>query len=169
MISIDFVENQYKNTGFDYNLMKANISQQCCCLCGQKQFAISKFKDQAAEKRLDKKATIKFKDWAANIYSTFIAQKFGQLIEHNMRNIFLQKIMQKSRQGDQLQNSFCFLKKLYIRSKQVVSTYVFTLFRMGGEGQKAPSTSFSPATSASVGISPENFLSFSFNPFVTPL
>ena len=35
-------------------------------------------------------------------------------------------------------------------------------------GQKAPSpTRFSSVTSASVGISPKNFLTFSFNPFVT--
>ena len=34
-----------------------------------------------------------------------------------------------------------------------------------GEGQKAPPTSFSPVTSTNVRISPENFLTFSFNPF----
>ena len=34
-------------------------------------------------------------------------------------------------------------------------------------GQKGPSTSFSPVTSTNVGISPQNFLTFSFNPFVT--
>ena len=37
-----------------------------------------------------------------------------------------------------------------------------TLFRMGGK--KAPS-SFSPVTSTNVGISSQNFLTFSFNPF----
>ena len=31
--------------------------------------------------------------------------------------------------------------------------------------KKAPPTSFSPATSTNVGISPQNFLTFSFNPF----
>ena len=35
---------------------------------------------------------------------------------------------------------------------------------MGG-GQKGPSTSFSPVTSTNVGIRPQNFLTFSFNPF----
>ena len=34
-----------------------------------------------------------------------------------------------------------------------------------GEGQKAPPTSFSPVTSTNVRISPQNFLTFSFNPF----
>ena len=34
-------------------------------------------------------------------------------------------------------------------------------------GKKAPSTSFSPVTSTNVGISPQNFLTFSFNPFST--
>ena len=37
----------------------------------------------------------------------------------------------------------------------------------GCRGKKAPPTSFSPATSTNVGISPENFMTFSFNPFVT--
>ena len=35
----------------------------------------------------------------------------------------------------------------------------------GGGGKKAPPTSFSPATSTNVEISPQNFLTFSFNPF----
>ena len=34
-------------------------------------------------------------------------------------------------------------------------------------GQKAPPTSFSPATSTNVGISPQNFLTFIFNRFAT--
>ena len=40
----------------------------------------------------------------------------------------------------------------------------------GGEDlkrPKAPLTSFSPVTSTNVGISPQNFLNFSFNPFTT--
>ena len=45
---------------------------------------------------------------------------------------------------------------------------ILTLFRMGlGGGQKGPSTSVSPETSTNVGISSQNFLAFSFNPFVT--
>ena len=39
-----------------------------------------------------------------------------------------------------------------------------TLFRMAG-AKKAPTTSFSPVTFTNVGISPQNFLTFSFNPF----
>ena len=34
-------------------------------------------------------------------------------------------------------------------------------------GQKGPPTIFSPVTSTNVGISPQNFLTFSFNPFVS--
>ena len=34
-------------------------------------------------------------------------------------------------------------------------------------GQKSPPTSFSPVTSTNVGISPQIFLNFSFNPFAT--
>ena len=37
--------------------------------------------------------------------------KFGQLIEYNVINIFLQKM----RQGDYFYTSFCFLKKLYMK------------------------------------------------------
>ena len=39
-----------------------------------------------------------------------------------------------------------------------------TLFRMEGS-KKAPPTSFSPVTSTNVGISSQNFLTFSFNPY----
>ena len=39
---------------------------------------------------------------------------------------------------------------------------------MGGE-QKRPRTSFSPVTSTNVGVIPQNFLTFSFNPFTTML
>ena len=35
----------------------------------------------------------------------------------------------------------------------------------GGGGQKDPPTSFSPVTYTNVGIRPQNFLTFSFNPF----
>ena len=42
---------------------------------------------------------------------------------------------------------------------------------MGGGGQKGPPTSFSSVTSTNVGISPQNFLTFSlsFNLFTTLL
>ena len=42
---------------------------------------------------------------------------------------------------------------------------LLTLFRMGG--QKNPPTSFSPVTPTNVEISPQKFLTFSFNPFAT--
>ena len=50
----------------------------------------------------------------------------------------------------------------------VVNTVlILTLFRMG-EGQKAPLPyQFVPVTSTNVGISPQNFLTFSFNPIPT--
>ena len=37
----------------------------------------------------------------------------------------------------------------------------------GGGGKKAPPTSVSPETSTKVGFGPQNFLTFSFNPFTT--
>ena len=49
---------------------------------------------------------------------------------------------------------------------------MLTLFRLSGEGGDGggagkPPTSFSSVTSANVGISPPNFLNFSFNSFAT--
>ena len=38
-----------------------------------------------------------------------------------------------------------------------------------GGGQNSPPSSFSPATSISVEISPKKFLTLSLNPFATPL
>ena len=44
----------------------------------------------------------------------------------------------------------------------------FTTIQDGeGGGKKFPPTSFSPVTSINVGISPQNFLTFSLNPFST--
>ena len=37
----------------------------------------------------------------------------------------------------------------------------------GGVGQKGPPTSFTPVTFTNVGFGPQNFMTFSFNPFVT--
>ena len=36
-----------------------------------------------------------------------------------------------------------------------------------GGGQKGPPASFSPVTSTNIGFGPQNFLTFSFNPFAT--
>ena len=41
--------------------------------------------------------------------------KFGHLIERNKREIFLQKIIEKMRQGNWFQTSFYFSKKLSMR------------------------------------------------------
>ena len=52
----------------------------------------------------------------------------------------------------------------------VMPIYCLTLFRRGGRGRgskKATPTSFSPVTSINVALSPENFPTFSFNPFAT--
>ena len=38
---------------------------------------------------------------------------------------------------------------------------------MGGRGKKVPPTSFSPVTSTNVRCGPQNFLTFSSNPFAT--
>ena len=44
-----------------------------------------------------------------------------------------------------------------------------TLFRMGRGAKAPPPISFSPVTSTNVEISPQNILTFSFNPFATLL
>ena len=108
-----------------------------------------------------------FRDWAANIYSTFIAQKFGQLIEHE--KYFSSKNHAKIEIGRLVVELFLFFKEALYKVKAGGQHLCFYPIQDGGGGQKAPSTSFSPATSANVGISPENFLSFSFNPFATHL
>ena len=52
----------------------------------------------------------------------------------------------------------------------VMPIYNLTLFRKGGRGRggkKATPTSFSPVTSINIALSPQNFSTFSFNPFAT--
>ena len=51
-------------------------------------------------------------------------------------------------------------KSSHQREKQPV----LTLFRIGGT-KKPPLPVFPPVTSTNVGIRPQNFLAFSFNPF----
>ena len=60
-------------------------------------------------------------------------------------------------------NKFWHLKK-WIASKKIL-----TLFKMGEEWAKASLTRISPVTSLKVDIGPQNFLTFSFNPFATPI
>ena len=40
--------------------------------------------------------------------------KFGQLIKHPKRNIFLKKYYAENEAGKVYQSAFCFLKKVYI-------------------------------------------------------
>ena len=48
----------------------------------------------------------------------------------------------------------------------LINDFIFFINSIQDGGQKAPlSTSFSPVTSTNVGISPQNFPTFSFNPF----
>ena len=54
--------------------------------------------------------------------------KFGQLIKYIKRNVFPIERMQKMGQESQFQTSFCFLKKLYMRQKQVVYSLVAVYF-----------------------------------------
>ena len=69
---------------------------------------------------------------------------------------------------------------IWMTSLIALSTFLFNPIQDGGGGgggknappppppqKRPPSTSFSSITSANVGINPENFLTFSFNPFAT--
>ena len=51
------------------------------------------------------------------------------------------------------------------RSLSYIWDFVGLAFNPVQDGEKAPATSFSPVTSTNVGIWPQNFLTFSFNPF----
>ena len=53
--------------------------------------------------------------------------KFGHLKEYNKRNTFLQKSCRTLGRGNQFQTPFCFLKKLYMKQKQVVYSLVFSI------------------------------------------
>ena len=83
------------------------------------------------ETRLDKEAMVNFKIynvtcWTANKANHAI--KFGQLIKYCVRNIFLQKSCSKWGRETSSILLFVFLKKFYIRYKQVVSTLVLICF-----------------------------------------
>ena len=54
------------------------------------------------------------------------AMKFGPLMKYSVRNM---RKMRKMRQRDQIQTLFRFLKKLYIKQKQVINTLVLIYFR----------------------------------------
>ena len=57
-----------------------------------------------------------------------------------------------------------------VGNKIIYNTEVLNLFRIGERGvgeAKWPPTSFSPVTSAKIGVSPQNLLTFGFNPFAT--
>ena len=51
--------------------------------------------------------------------------------------------------------------------KHTVTIKYFKPIQDGGGAAKWSPTSFSPVTSTNVGTSPQNFLTFSFNPFAT--
>ena len=57
-------------------------------------------------------------------------------------------------------------KKPYVRT--LMESQHVNPIEDGGE-KRLPPTSFSPVTSTNVGFGPQNFLTFSFNPFATLL
>ena len=58
-------------------------------------------------------------------------------------------------------------KQSFIGAFSVCMTTPLTLYRMEGEGGKKVPYQFSPVTSTNVEASPQNVLSFSFDPFAT--
>ena len=67
--------------------------------------------------------------------------------------------------------SFPFCTRISIASRlkksKVSIIWSINPIQDGGRGQKEPPTSFSPVTCTNVGLSPQNVLTFSFNPFAT--
>ena len=72
------------------------------------------------------------------------------------QNDFLWHVYQK-----QSTKSNFFIQSIFILKK----CFHFNPIQDGGGGQKAPLPVFSPVTSTNVEIRPQNFLTFSFNPF----
>ena len=54
--------------------------------------------------------------------------KFTQLIEYDTRNILIQKTMHKNEAGKLVPAAFCFLKKLFIRQKEMVCSLISLYF-----------------------------------------
>ena len=80
----------------------------------------------------------------------FMSGKYGLSTRHTKRDLFL----------DSGANFIC---GFYFNMCKLL-----TLFRMEwGGGTKRPFYQFSPVTSTKVGISPQNFLTFNFDPFMT--
>ena len=68
-----------------------------------------------------------------------------------------------------LQKPISFLKKKRSAPSLPFPRRVHSLNPIQDGGQKDPPTSFSPATSTNIGFGPQNFLTFSCNPFATPV
>ena len=60
-----------------------------------------------------------------------------------------------------------FLNFFYLHSLTLRNCFALNPIQDGGAKSSPSPTSFSPVTSTNVGISPQNFLIFSFNPFAT--
>ena len=75
--------------------------------------------------------------------------------------VLLTLLKKRNRKAKPLKNVFKMLVKSLVKKG-----VLFNPIQDGGGGQKAPPpTSFSPVTSANVGLRPQNILTFSFNPF----
>ena len=61
----------------------------------------------------------------------------------------------------------CSVKKVLLRILQNSRNIFNPIQDGGGKKPPLPPTSFSPVTSTNVGFGPQNFLTFSFNPFAT--
>ena len=57
------------------------------------------------------------------------------------------------------------LKKVKAAVKNKTGTTLILFRIVGGEAKTVPIPVFSPITSTNVGISPQNFLTFNYNPF----
>ena len=76
----------------------------------------------------------------------------------DIQKVFFSTINEKHREGDRVK-----LTQAIVVKKPLRKEHTFLM----GVGQKGLTTSFSPVTSTNVGVSPQNFLTFSFNSFAT--
>ena len=102
---------------------------------------------------------------------------FWKITEHwalSTVSIYAEFIRSLCHEGSNLKRAYCVLfSKITQHLAQILLacwrnwSNINTIQDEGGAGKKAPRTSFSPVTSTNVGFGPQNFLTFSFNPFAT--
>ena len=115
--------------------------------------------------------TFKVNSWPDSIFSWFYRLEISFNSDKKWSNLLSANNTKYSQLSTDSADSYCRAntRNQWKCSNIKVFSFFFieilTLFRMGVA--KRPSTTFSSVNSTNVELSPENFLAFSFNPFVT--